>query len=214
MKSASPATPWQLAARLGALGLAAALLLALVHDLTKAPIADAEARRALSQLLSVLPGERFDNDLVHDWIDRELPELGTRARIHRARLAGEPSALIIHTSTPHGYSGSIELWIGLEPDGTVIRVEAGAHRETPGLGDRIERRKSRWIDQFTGRRYDTQSEASWAVDRRGGDFDSLSNATITAQAVVEAVGLSSRLTQAPDAELWQLAPHSEMTQGE
>ena len=48
----------------------------------------------------------------------------------------------------NGYSGDIELLVGVLPDGRITAVEIISHKETPGLGDLIERRKSDWLDQF------------------------------------------------------------------
>jgi electron transport complex protein RnfG len=61
------------------------------------------------------------------------------------------------------------------------------HRETPGLGDGIELRKSNWIRQFDGKTLTDPPPALWAVDRDEGAFDSLTGATVTPRAVVKAV---------------------------
>ena len=58
------------------------------------------------------------------------------------------------------------------------------HSETPGLGDKIEIKKSPWILSFK----DTNLQnKSWEVKKNGGDFDSFTGATITPKAVVLAV---------------------------
>jgi electron transport complex protein RnfG len=61
------------------------------------------------------------------------------------------------------------------------------HRETPGLGDAIERDRSNWIEGFTGRRLDAPVLANWRVRKDGGEFDAITGATVTPRAIVEAV---------------------------
>ena len=61
------------------------------------------------------------------------------------------------------------------------------HKETPGLGDRIERRKSDWITSFDGRSLEQPSASGWDVKKNGGEFDQFTGATITPRAVVNAV---------------------------
>ena len=61
------------------------------------------------------------------------------------------------------------------------------HKETPGLGDKIEIRKSDWVRSFEGRSLENTSEQAWAVKKDGGEFDQMTGATITPRAIVGAV---------------------------
>jgi electron transport complex protein RnfG len=62
------------------------------------------------------------------------------------------------------------------------------HHETPGLGDKIEERKSDWIKaQFDGKGLGNPSENRWLVKRDGGDFDQFTGATITPRSIVKSV---------------------------
>lgn len=99
--------------------------------------------------------------------------------------------LILPVTAPDGYSGPIELILGLRADGTLTGVRATEHQETPGLGDAIEASKSDWILDFEGRSLQNPPPEEWAVEGDGA-FDALSGATITSRAVVKAVrrGLS------------------------
>ena len=169
------------------LGLAAAAILATLDHFTHEPIALERERRALAALTAVLPADSFDNELVTDFIEIGIDGLAMPARIYRARLAGQPVAAVYDVTTDRGYSGSIRLLAAIDPDATLIAVRVLEHRETPGLGDRIEVERSNWIRQFSGRSLDDPPRQRWAPDRRGGDFYTLSNATITAGAVIEAV---------------------------
>ena len=61
------------------------------------------------------------------------------------------------------------------------------HRETPGLGDKIESSRSDWILQFNGRALGDPVVTGWAIKNDGGDFDQLTGASITPRAVINAV---------------------------
>ena len=194
---------------LALLALSAALILASLDRVTRDRIALEQDRRALAALTEVLPADRFDNEMARDWIQMHLPGLDQPARVYRARLNGAPTATITDLSNPGGYSGDVRLLVAAELDGTVIAVRVLDHRETPGLGDKIETRRSDWIKQFTGRSLGDPPAERWAPDRRGGDFDGLSNATITAGAVIDAVRLALEgLEQAGEA-LWQPSAYNE-----
>lgn len=172
---------------LALIGLIAAATLAGVHLATRERIALAEQRRSLEMLHQVLPPTAYDNELARDRFPAWIAGLEAPATIYRARLDGEPVALLADVTTPAGYSGPIRLIVGLAPDGEVLAVRVVSHRETPGLGDRIERQRSDWIEQFAGRSLGDPPAASWKPDRRGGEFDTLTSATITSAAVTEAI---------------------------
>jgi Na+-translocating ferredoxin:NAD+ oxidoreductase subunit G len=179
--------PFRSALMLAAIGLSAALILAGLDQVTRDRISLEQERRALAALTQLLPEEEFDNELVNDWIELPVAGLASPARVYRARRDQLPVALIIDLVTARGYSGDIRLLVAVDPDGQVIGVRVLEHRETPGLGDRIEQRRSDWIEQFRGRSLLDPPTEDWAPDRRGGKFDTMTNATITASAVIDAV---------------------------
>lgn len=172
---------------LGLIGLVAAGLLSGVHQLTHERIRQQAEQQALSTLTQLVDPERYDNDLIRDRFSAWIGGLENPSTLYRARRDGEPMALIADITTSQGYSGDIRLVAALEPDGTLIGVRVLEHRETPGLGDQIESRRSDWIRQFEGRSLGAPPAEAWAPDRRGGDFDTLSSATITSAAVIDAV---------------------------
>ena len=86
-----------------------------------------------------------------------------------------------------GYSGPINLLVAVNVDGTLSGVRVVSHKETPGLGDKIETNKDDWILGFVGKSLSNPSEALWKVRKDGGEFDQFTGATITPRAVVNAV---------------------------
>ncbi len=77
------------------------------------------------------------------------------------------------------------------------------HRETPGLGDKIERRISDWILSFDGKSLTDSNQKSWAVRKDGGDFAQFTGATITPRAVVESVRKALVFVTERQSELYQ-----------
>ncbi|MEQ1663582.1 MAG: electron transport complex subunit RsxG [Thiobacillus sp.] len=165
-------------------------LLALTHDRTEPVIARSAQQEKRALLSQVLPATHYDNDLLAS--SQPVPPddlLGTRqpSMLWVARRGGAFSGVIFEAIAPDGYSGDIALLIGIDADGVVTGVRVTAHRETPGLGDYIDRMKSAWIDQFTGKSLLTPLPPRWNVAKDGGDFDARAGATITPRAVVKAV---------------------------
>lgn len=187
----SPVVPGPLrgALQLGLVALLAVGLVSLAEFLAQGFIADAEARAAREALQIVLPAQSFDNDALSDTVQVQAPAwLGLdRATVHRARLEGRPSALVLEAVAPDGYGGPIHLQVAVAQDGRVLGVRVTAHSETPGLGDELDAGRSDWITRFRGLALGDPPAARWALRREGGDFDQFAGATVTPRAVVQAV---------------------------
>ena len=169
------------------IGLVAASLLAGVDRLTQDRIAAERERHAQAALVALLPPNSFNNLPRQEAITIEPGPYGVPLPVYPARMGDELTALIADVTTPAGYSGDIRMLVAVDPAGIIIGVSVLEHRETPGLGDLIERRKSDWIEQFRGRSLDNPAGEGWAASRRGGEFDTLTSATVTSQAVIRAV---------------------------
>lgn len=166
-------------------------------------IAEAEREAKARALGEILPAGSYDNHLL-DHPRRVLdPLLGNKraAPAYLATLQGQPSGVILQATAPDGYSGSIVLLVGVLADGRLAGVRVINHRETPGLGDKIELAKSPWILSFDGRSLQQPDEAGWAVKKDGGQFDQFAGATITPRAVVKAVHKALQYFDAHKAEL-------------
>jgi Na+-translocating ferredoxin:NAD+ oxidoreductase subunit G len=174
----------------GVVATGAAALVTGSHHFSKDRIAANERARLLASLNSVLDPRLQESGLVPTRITASDPELlGTPAPIDVfvATEDGRPVAAILAPVAPEGYNAPIRLLVGLSPDGVVTGVRVLGHRETPGLGDLIEIRKSNWIRQFDGRSLGDPPAALWAVDKDDGAFDSITGATVTPRAVVKAL---------------------------
>jgi electron transport complex protein RnfG len=204
-----PSSVLRPALALTGIGLTAAVLLAGLNALTRDKIQQARDDRAVSTLQQVLAPERYDNRISQDVVTLRIDGLTEPARVYRARKDGRPSAAVIDMTTPRGYSGEIRLLIAVTPAAEVISVRAVEHRETPGLGDKIERRRSDWIEQFAGRSLGNPPRDQWASDQRGGAFDTLTSATLTSTAVIDAVARSLASFERAGDAIWETPSESD-----
>lgn len=158
------------------------------HDL----ILKTEQEEKLKLIQQLLPSELFDNDIIQDTLQvADDPLLGNEdvTTAYRARLQGQPAAVILEAVAPDGYSGKIFMILAIRSTGEVAGVRVISHKETPGLGDYIELPKSetKWILGFDGKSHAVWTENDWKVKKDGGQFDYMAGATITPRAVVKAV---------------------------
>ncbi|WAJ39097.1 electron transport complex subunit RsxG [Pseudomonas sp. GOM7] len=180
---------------------------ALLQQGTAERIAKAEREAQVRALAEILPAGSYDNHLLDNRIELNAPELGHRSpqSAYLALKGGQPSALILPVTAPDGYSGAIHLLVGIFADGRLAGVRVLSHKETPGLGDKIELAKSDWVLGFTGKSLHNPGEDGWAVKKDRGDFDQFAGATITPRAVVKAVHGALRYFDTHRAQLLGLA---------
>lgn len=153
-------------------------------------IAENERQVLLRTLNSVIPPNTYSNNILLDTITvNNQSLLGSKKPItvYRARNRNAPIAIAMKVVAPNGYSGPIDLLVGINYSGNITGVRVVKHRETPGLGDGIEIQRSNWIETFTGKSINNPSHEKWKVKRDGGYFDQLTGATITPRAIVDAV---------------------------
>lgn len=180
---------------------------ALLQQGTATRIAAAEREAQVRALAEILPSGSYDNHLLDNRIELNAPELGHRSpqSAYLALKGDQPSALILPVTAPDGYSGAIHLLVGIFADGRLAGVRVLGHRETPGLGDKIELAKSDWVRSFEGKSLSDPGEDGWAVKKDRGEFDQFAGATITPRAVVKAVHGALRYFDKHRAQLLGLA---------
>lgn len=174
---------------LGLFAIATVGLVAVLQQATAGRIANAEREAQMRALSEILPQGSYDNHLLDNSIQVDDPLLGNKSpqTAYIALKDGQPSAVILRATAPDGYSGAIHLLIGIQADGSLAGVRVLKHRETPGLGDKIELAKSAWIRSFDGKSLSVPNTDGWAVKKDQGEFDQFAGATITPRAVVKAV---------------------------
>jgi electron transport complex protein RnfG len=154
-------------------------MMAIVNDMTKERIREANERAKLEAMKSVLP--EFDNNPVEDAkvISADGKDWTFFIAKQEAQFVGAAFA-----STSHkGYGGDIHVMVGVNVEGKILAIQIlTPHKETPGLGAKITEYDFR--RKFTDKDIRT---TEWAVAKDGGEIDQISAATISSRAVVEAI---------------------------
>ena len=174
---------------LGLFALLAVILLGSVQWLTKDNIAENTRLRHMSRLHELVAPDSYDNDLLGSALpqDIKIDGLADQLTVYKVSLAGSKIARVFEVTSLEGYSGAISLLIGVNNTNQLLGVRVISHKETPGLGDKIETNKADWILQFSGKSLENPALKHWKVKKDGGKFDQFTGATITPRAVVNAV---------------------------
>ena len=165
-------------------------LVAATYQLTAERIAANEKALLEQSLAPALSGIFYEGGVSESRVvippPHDLPG-SDAAIIYRVFADEEPVAALFVVTARDGFSGPIRILLGIEYDGTVTGVRILQHRETPGLGDRIESTRSDWVLQFDGRSMGDPVVTGWAIKKDGGEFDQLTGASVTPRAVIKAI---------------------------
>jgi len=192
------------AAILGAFCLGFGIVLAMTERLAAEDIATRATEDRLSSLTQVLPAAIYDNNPLENTLvvkDAESKDV----TVFQATKAGKVTG-VAYEIRGTGYAGEIRLMMGVDADGRILGVRVLAHKETPGLGDRIETKKGDWILRFTGLSLDAPPLEKWKVKKDGGQFDQFAGATITPRGVVAAVRRGLEFFRTNQAQLTGVKP--------
>ncbi len=143
---------------------------------------DDDKRASLDQ---VIPAALHDNNPLADTLALPGHE-GKQVTVYRATRDRKVTALA-YEIVGSGYAGEVRLMLGVDAEGKVLGIRPLAHKETPGLGDKIEPAKTDWISRFNGLSLGNPPAEKWKVKKDGGQFDQFSGATITPRGVVGAI---------------------------
>ncbi|MBE0505593.1 MAG: electron transport complex subunit RsxG [Marinospirillum sp.] len=168
--------------------------------MTSERIEENRYQAAARLLYSLAPRTQYQLDIRQPVQLPAAPELGHQQPFaaHLAWQDDQLSMILLPITAPDGYTGRIELLVALHLNGQIQGVRVLDHRETPGLGDKIEERKSDWIHRFDGLSLSNPELSGWAVKKDGGEFDQFTGATITPRAVVNSVKRSLLWLQTPE----------------
>ncbi|HEY8036369.1 MAG TPA: electron transport complex subunit RsxG [Methylobacter sp.] len=189
---------------LAGFALIASVLLGVTNCSTEGTIQrrlDEDLKKSLEE---VVPAALYDNDMQQDTLTIPSAEYNIGANettVYIAKKSGNVSAVCFKFTAPDGYSGAINMIMGIDRDGNILGVRVLSHKETPGLGDKIEVVKSDWILKFVGRSLDNLAPAKWTVKKDGGEFDQFAGATITPRKSVQAIYRGLQLFKAHQDQL-------------
>lgn len=171
--------------------LVAGVLLGLVYEITKEPIAMAKERAKSEAYQAVMAEadaferyEEFDTEVAREII-ADANILGCHVdEVVTAKAGSEVQGYIVTTTTSEGYGGDIQVSVGIAADGTVKGVEILSIKETVGLGmnAKTPEFKNQYVEKLVESYVVTKTGA--AADN---EIDAISGATITSDAVTDAV---------------------------
>jgi electron transport complex protein RnfG len=165
-----------MALRLSLICAIAAFALANVAEVTRAPIAASEARAQREAVEAVLPSfARLAIDTLHT-------ETGNPALYFSGVGDEGPTGTAFKSSSGLGYSGEIEIMMGVNPQGKISGVRVLRHAETPGLGANYA--APEMLDGFYK---DRLIGDNWKLKKDGGEVDAVTGATITGRAIADAI---------------------------
>jgi electron transport complex protein RnfG len=161
------------------ISLAASASLGFVYEFTKKPIELSNLNKKLKAIRLVVPD--FNNDP-----DKEMFKLptgsGDSLNIYPAKKDNEIVGYAVNTYTKNGFSGNISLMAGFKPDGTIVNITVLEHKETPGLGSKMN--DTGFKDQFN---FKNPASFELKVKKDGGPVDAITAATISSRAFCDAV---------------------------
>ena len=158
-------------------------LLAYVNELTKEPIAQANAKTLSDAVSAVVPG--FDNDPIAEKKTQEVN--GVQYAVYPATKEGKFIGAAVE-ATSMGFGGELKVLVGFDAEGKIIDYSLLSHVETPGLGSKA----ADWFKKgnkgdITGM---NPGEASLTVSKDGGKVDAITASTITSRAFLNAVNVA------------------------
>jgi electron transport complex protein RnfG len=152
-------------------------ILAVVYNVTKDPIARAEAKEKEMALKIVLPGDM--KSLKKEMLSYEGQNVEINVALDQN---GNPIGYALESITPNGYGGDIVFLIGLDSEGRINTYKIMSHQETPGLGDNL--RSGEFSKQFKGKNLEN---FVFKVAKDGGKVQAITAATISSRAACEAL---------------------------
>ena len=169
--------------------LVASTALGYVYELTKEPIRLAKEKKVKDAIITVLP--QFDSLGTKYKI---LPTDGKDSLVFfpTYTATGKLIGTAVKTYTYAGFSGYIGVMVGITPDGNISNYSILNHKETPGLGTKMQpwfMDKEKPGSYIIGK---NPSKDNLTVSKDGGDIDAITAATISARAFLDAIDRAAR----------------------
>ena len=175
---------------LTAITLVAGVLLGLVYEITKEPIAlakEAAKKEAYQQVMSdadAFEGLELIEEAIKEVEDTVESSGCTINEVVEAKANGETVGFVVTTTTSEGYGGEIQISVGILTDGTVNGVAILSIGETAGLG--MKATEEEFYGQYAGKKVEFFSVTKTGISADN-EIDALSGATITSNAMTKAV---------------------------
>lgn len=171
---------------LGLIAAVTSLLLAYVYTITKEPIEKVQIEKLNKALNEVIPGlDSFKEYKAPVYVNNGATT--DSLKFYDAFSNDELIGTAVQSFDNNGFNGLITVLVGFDNDGNIIQSQPLEHSETPGLGDKLDRKKSDFTLQFDGI---NPSEIDIKVKKDGGNIDAITAATISSRAYCRAIKLA------------------------
>lgn len=169
--------------------LAAGLLLGIVYEITKDPIAKEQQRAKEEAYKEVFSdADSFENLTIDDEAGKEISKQGMDATINEVMKAidknGTMAGYVLTITDHEGYGGDVQFAMGVRADGTINGISFLSLSETAGLG--MKAQDDAFKNQFSGKNVEhfVYTKDGALSDN---EIDAISGATITTNAVTGGV---------------------------
>ena len=157
----------------------AAAALSLVYLITKDPIAKSQQEKKKNAIMQVLPGFKGETKETKVLVDGDKDSVSVYLAYQNNTLFGAA----VETYTNKAFDGTFCIMVGFDAEGNILETQVLQANETPGLGDKIDKKKSDFPLQFIGK---NPSSYQLKVKKDGGDVDAITAATISSRAFCDA----------------------------
>lgn len=164
-----------------AITVIAALSLGSVYNATKEPIALAKKQKQEQAIKMVVP--EFDNNPTQEVVTVTTAD-GLELKVFPAKKGGSLVGAAVEALTTKGFGGEVKIMVGFDAEGQIVDYSVLEHKETPGLGTKMEP----WFRVGSGDvRGKNPGTSNLTVSKDGGDIDAITAATISSRAFLDAV---------------------------
>ncbi len=160
----------------------AAVALGAVYNFTKDPIQKAKDKKLKTAINIVVPGAdkaTIETDTVE--VD------GKEIYFYTVTVEDEVIGTAVNTFSNNGFGGLIRVMVGFDAEGKIIDSNVLEHKETPGLGDKTDKKVANWNEQFKGMDISAMKNQELKVTKDGGEVDAITAATISSRAYCDAI---------------------------
>lgn len=169
----------------------AAASLAAVYTVTKEPIEKSKLEKKNNAIQLVLPGFDATKGTIIEkkvLMDGDVDSL----TLYIAKIDNQLFGAAVETFTKKAFAGRFDIMIGFDKSGNILGTEVLKANETPGLGDKIDKKKSDFAIQFNGK---NPSTMKLKVKKDGGEVDAITAATISSRAYCDAIERANKAYQ-------------------
>lgn len=161
--------------------LVAGAALGLIYEQTKNPIAKAKEEYLYKQINVVIPGA--DGAKIKEF-EVMSADNAHKLTFYKVTKDGKLLGTAVKSITEKGFSGKFTVIVSFDKDGRIMDSNVLSHAETPGLGDKMDKSKSSWNEQFRGK---NPEKFRLKVTKDGGKVDAITASTISSRAYCDAL---------------------------